>query len=85
MADIYRKWSKQVRGQLVKRLDGNWEKVYEIRGLAVLKSGRVLFVRTVEGHEFWCEKDLNGRLREVHSEKAVDAAGACRSNSSTNA
>ena len=72
-SDIYRKWSKQIRGQLVKRLDGNWEKVVAIQGLAVLKSGRVLYVITAEGHKFWCEKDLNGRLHEVTNEKAADA------------
>lgn len=85
-SDIYRKWSKQIRGQLVKRLDGNWEKVVAIQGLAVLKSGRVLYVITTEGHKFWCEKDLNGRLREVTSEKAVDAdaTGNIGNSASTN-
>lgn len=72
--DIYAKWSKQIRGQLVKRLDGNWEKVVAIQGLAVLKTGRVLFVITAEGHKFWADKDINGRLHEVSNEKALAAA-----------
>lgn len=83
--DIYAKWSKQIRGQLVRRMNGNWEKVVAIQGLAVLKTGRVLFVITAEGHKFWCEKDLNGRLHEVTNEKVVDAnAMHSRTSSSTN-
>ena len=49
----YRELSKKLKNQLVKRLDGNYEKIERVTGFA--NSEPIdLYIHTVEGNAFWC-------------------------------
>lgn len=58
----YAELSRKLYGQLVRRSDGNWEAIERVDGLA---DPQWLHVHTREGHEFWCQKDQNGRYYEA--------------------
>ena len=55
----YRKFSEQLKNQLVRRLDGTYEKIDRVTGIA--NSNPIdLFIHTVEGNTFWCNRASDG-------------------------
>ncbi len=61
---LYKKFSEKMCGQLVRRLDGNYEKIERVTGIAGSNPTH-LYVHTVEGNGFWCYKDGDKHYREL--------------------
>jgi|GraSoiStandDraft_4_1057263.scaffolds.fasta_scaffold24239_4 hypothetical protein len=61
---IYHEWSKQLRDQLVRGLDGNYYKIMRVDGFGQF----TVHLVTQEGKEFWAMKDSSGRYFEIPPE-----------------
>ena len=61
----YGKFCKLLKDQLVRRLDGNYEKIRSVNGVAGLGT---IHIVTAEGNSFWVTRDENGRFFERASD-----------------
>jgi hypothetical protein len=59
---IYQRWSRQLRDQLVRRVNGNYEKIRDVDGFA---AHGVIHIVTAEGNSLWVTKDDHGRYYEL--------------------
>jgi hypothetical protein len=55
-----------LKDQLVRRLDGNYEKIREVNGFA---DHGVIHIVTTEGNSFWVTNAGNERYHEVEPKK----------------